>query len=249
MELDWSTFVLEIVNFLVLVWILTRFLYKPVLKVIGERKASIDEARTASERVRAEAEALRQQYEGRLGDWEREKARARSQLIEEHTAERARSMAALRIQLDQERERARVVEERRVREAIQRAEETAITQGGQFAARLLSRLTGPELEAKIIDLFLADLQKLPDDRLQAIRTNVSGGAALLKVTSAFPLTPPQHEALIGALKKLTEREVVCEFLEDKNLLAGVRISVGPWLLCADLQSELGFFAEAAHRGN
>ncbi|TAJ26819.1 MAG: ATPase [Nitrospirae bacterium] len=249
MELDWSTFVLEIVNFLVLVWILTRFLYKPVLKVIGERKASIDKALTASEQVRAEAEALRQQYESRLGDWEREKERARSQLIEELTAERARSMAALRIQLDQERERARVVEERRAREVIQRAEETAITQGGQFAARLLSRLTGPELEAKIIDLFLADLQKLPDDRLQAIQTNVSGEEALLKVTSAFPLTPPQREALLGMLKKLTGQEVVCEFLDDKSLLAGVRISVGPWLLCADLQGELGFFAEAARRGN
>lgn len=249
MELNWSTFVLEIVNFLVLVWILARFLYKPVLKAIAERKASIDTTLTASEQARAEAEALRRQYEDRRGDWEREKEAARSQLVEELTAERARSMAALRIQLDQERERVRVVEERRVHEAIQRAEEAAIAQGGQFAARLLSRLAGPELEASLIDLFLADLQKLPDDRLQAIQTTVSGGEALLKVTSAFPLTPPRREALIGALKKLTGREVVCEFLEDNKLLAGVRISVGPWLLCADLQSELGFFAEAAHRGN
>lgn len=248
MELNWSTFVLEIVNFLVLVWILARFLYKPVLNAIEERKASIDNTLTASEHARVDAEALRRQYEERVEDWEREKETARSQLVEELAAERARSMEALRAQLDQERERARVVEERRVREAIQRAEETAIAQGGQFAARLLSRLAGPELEAHIVDLLLADLQELSEDRLQAIRTGVAGEAAPLKVTSAFPLTSRQREALVGAIGKLAGREVACEFLEDTRLLAGVRLSAGPWLLCADLHGELGFFAEAARRG-
>lgn len=249
MELNWSTFVLEIVNFLILVWILTRFLYKPVLTAIAERKASIDATRLASEQARTEADALRRQYESRLEDWEREKERARSQLVEDLAAERARSMAALRLQLDQERERARVVEERRVHEAMQRAEEAAIMRGGQFVARLLSRLAGPELEANIIDLVLADLQNLSDDRLQAIRTDVAGEAALLKVTSAFPLAPAQRESLIGAIGRLAGRDMPCEFVEDKSLLAGVRISVGPWLLRADLQGEVGFFAEAFQHGH
>ncbi len=249
MELNWSTFVLEIINFLVLIWLLTRFLYKPVLKAIAERKAGIEKTLAASEQLRTEAEALRRQYESRLGDWEREKENARSRLVEELAAERTRSMAGLRTQLDRERERARVVEERRLSEAIQRAEEATITQGGQFAARLLSRLVGPELEAKIIDLLLADLQKLPDDRLQAIRTDVAGEAAPLKVTSAFPLAPAQRESLVGAIGKLAGRKIACEFVEDKSLLAGVRISIGPWLLRADLQGELGFFAEAVHHGH
>ncbi len=39
MELNWSTLLLEIVNFLVLVWILKRFLYRPVLQVIEERRS------------------------------------------------------------------------------------------------------------------------------------------------------------------------------------------------------------------
>ena len=39
MELDWTTFILEIINFLVLVWILHRFLYQPVMNVIAQRRA------------------------------------------------------------------------------------------------------------------------------------------------------------------------------------------------------------------
>ena len=37
MQLNWSTFVLEIINFLILVWVLKRFLYKPVLAAIAQR--------------------------------------------------------------------------------------------------------------------------------------------------------------------------------------------------------------------
>ena len=42
MELSWSTFFLEIINFLVLVWILKRFLYKPVMDVIARRREGIE---------------------------------------------------------------------------------------------------------------------------------------------------------------------------------------------------------------
>ena len=52
MELDWTTFILELVNFVVLVWILNRFLYRPVMNVIDQRKAAI-------QRTLAEAETTR----------------------------------------------------------------------------------------------------------------------------------------------------------------------------------------------
>ena len=41
MELNWTTFALEIVNFLALLWILKRFLYRPVLATLAERRAGI----------------------------------------------------------------------------------------------------------------------------------------------------------------------------------------------------------------
>lgn len=41
MDFDWTTFILEIINFLILIWILKHFLYRPVLKVISERRSGI----------------------------------------------------------------------------------------------------------------------------------------------------------------------------------------------------------------
>ena len=53
MAIDWTTFTLEVVNFLVLVWLLKRFLYQPVLEVLGRRQAGV--AHTLAEARRAEA--------------------------------------------------------------------------------------------------------------------------------------------------------------------------------------------------
>ena len=47
MAIDWTTFALEVVNFLVLVWLLKRFLYQPVLEVLVQRRAGV--ARTLEE--------------------------------------------------------------------------------------------------------------------------------------------------------------------------------------------------------
>ena len=43
MHLDWWTIGLQTVNFAILVWLLQRFLYKPVLRMIDARKAEIDQ--------------------------------------------------------------------------------------------------------------------------------------------------------------------------------------------------------------
>ena len=89
MTLSWPTFILEIVNFLVLVWILKRFLYRPILQAIEERKARIEKNLAAAKARQMEAEALEQQFQKRLADWENEKQKLRAEVTEEITARRA----------------------------------------------------------------------------------------------------------------------------------------------------------------
>ena len=77
MELNWTTVILEIINFLVLVWILKRFLYRPVLQVIEERRARIEATLAEAKEQQEAAERLQPQYENRLAEWQRDKQTAR----------------------------------------------------------------------------------------------------------------------------------------------------------------------------
>ena len=249
MQLDWSTFILEILNFLILIWILKRFLYKPILTMIAERKAAIEQTLATSERTQKEAQALREQYEHRQADWQREKETARAQLLEELTTERNRLMAELQASLDHERERTAAVAQQRADEMARKAEETALTHGAQFAARLLTRVAGPELERSIVVFAFEEVRDLPENRRQAIRASLPQDAVRAEVVTAYPLIPTQRAALSEILQRMIAPSLGCEYREDRSLVAGIRVSIGDWVLEANLHEELEFFAQAATHAN
>jgi F-type H+-transporting ATPase subunit b len=246
LELNWSTFVLEVINFLVLVWILKRFFYKPVLDVIARRRADIEKTLGDARALQKEAEALQAQYLQRLGDWERERQQAREQLAGDIEQQRTQRLAALQSQLEQEREKARVAEARRQSDALHKAEETALLQAAGFASRLLGKLAGPELEQRLVELLLAELSRLPDERIASLRNCCGGKPETIVVTSAWPLPEAQREQLRQALSAVMGSSLPLAFEQDSALLAGVRITIGARVLSADLQDELKSLAEFAH---
>jgi len=242
-ELDWSTFLLEIVNVLVLVWLLKRFLYRPVMTVIEERKAAIAKTVADASRLQNEANALKEQYDRRLVGWEREREKARVQLREEIAAERQRQLAELQADLEKERQQATVRERQRMKDVARQAEALALLQGSQFTALLLSRVAGPELETKIIDAMMEDWSRLPQPQVDAIRSALPANARG-KVTTAFPLEQESREALVKKVERRLDRTFEWEFVEDRNLFAGLRVSLGGWVLRGNLQDELRFFADS-----
>jgi F-type H+-transporting ATPase subunit b len=248
MEFDWTTFALEIVNFLVLVWILQRFLYKPVTNAIAARKTSIEKTLADARAVEAAAQSLKLQYENRMTDWEGEKAKARAQLEKELEAERVRLKNALQVSLEEERDRDRALEQRRVMELRRGLEEGALAEGGRFAARLLSRVACMELEERIRGLLIEDLPHLGDDELQSLRRACQQTDAKMRITSRYPLVEEQRSSIVQALSRIAANPVACEFALDSELIAGLRISIGPWVLRCNLQDELKFFAVTHHAG-
>ena len=90
-----------------------------------------------------------------------------------------------------------------------------------------------------------DLPNLPHDQMQAIRAASATIGLPMKITSAYPLDTAQRDVLCHACRTLAGRDVVCEFLEDRNLIAGLRISFGSWVLRANVQDEMSFFAESS----
>ena len=245
MELDWTTFVLEIVNFLVLIWILQRFLYEPVRHVITERQAAIESSLAEAKAAEASAEELRSQYENRLTEWESERERARVQLREEIAVERSRLLETLQADLAQERERQRVLEARRLDEERRKTEGEALAQATRFAASLFGRLAGPELSTRIVEMVREDLNRLPEETRQRLRAAFSlpDGRRTL-VMSAHRIDEDHRSALAAALEKIAGGKVSCEFTEDPTLMAGLRLQTGSWVLRANLQDELQFFADA-----
>lgn len=246
MELSWSTFLLEIINFLILLWILKHFLYKPVLDVLARRRAAIEEKIDAAERLNEDAKTLKSEYENRLAVWDHERQKARDTLAQELNEERLRQLESLKAVLAQEKEKAQVTESRQRVKVEHEIEHRALLQGAQFATQLLSQAAGPELEARLVTLLLNELSKLSHDQTIALRTQWGDSPDRISVTSAYPLSTAQQQALEEALAETTELDVTVHFEENSDLLAGLCITVGSWVLHANVKDDLRGFAEFAH---
>ncbi len=245
MGLDWSTFLLEVVNFLILVWILKRFLYAPVKAAIERRRERVEAVLAEADARRAEANRLRADYEARQQQWEQERASTRVNLEQEMGAERARRLEELEQELGRRREREDSLDERRRDEAERRSEEAALTLAAGFAAKLLSRVADQALEARLVALAVEDLASLSDDHRKALAAAAREDAGALRVLSAHVLRDAQRADLESALSRAADTEVRCRFAEDPGLIAGIRIDAGALIMRANLRDELRYFAEAA----
>lgn len=244
MAFDWTTFILEIINFLILVWVLKRFLYHPVLDVIAMRRAGVEKTLADARRIEIEAGELKQQNEQRLAQWENEREAAQARLREELAAEREHLMAALETSIAEERERRRVLDERRQHDFRRGVEEQGIAQGAAFAARLLGRAATPELEARLYTLLLEDLRGLRAEDKRAVADAAAAPGLKLKVQSAFALDADRRAELARALADAAGKTLPVEYRENPELLAGFQVSIGPWILHANLRDELKFFSGA-----
>ncbi len=246
MELNWSTFALEIFNFLVLVWILKRFLYKPVLNVITRRRETIENQLAETRQLHTDADALKERYEHRLADWEQERQKALDKLRLELEENRLRQLENLKAELAQEEEKNQVARSRQDKQLIREIEQRALQQGAEFASRLLSEAAGPELENRLFDLLLDGLSLMPADQISDLSNKWGDSPERILVTSVYPLTDEKQHQLEETLCKATGLSAPVLYEQDAKLLAGLNITIGAWVLQLNVRDELQGFMEFAH---
>ena len=83
MEINWFTVIAQIINFLILVWLLKRFLYKPVLNAIDEREKKIAAQLSDAETKKAEAQKERDVFEQKNEAFDKERAARMNKVQEE----------------------------------------------------------------------------------------------------------------------------------------------------------------------
>ena len=246
MELNWSTFLLEIFNFLVLVWILKRFLYQPVLDVIARRRAKIEDQLAEARQLHADSDALKQQYENRLSDWEQERQIALDKLQDELEDTRQQQLQKLKSEIAREEEKTQVIRSRQNKQAILEIEQQALQQAAQFASRLLAEVSGPELETRLFDLLLAELAALSAEQVNELSNKWREPPERILVSSAYPLPEDRRHRLEDILSKVAGLPSAVHYEQDTALIAGLNITIGAWVLQLNVRDELQGFIELSH---
>ena len=243
MELNGTTFLLETVNFLVLVWILKKFFYAPVKRIIAERRALIEKKLRDALKTRTEAEGLRLRYENRLKDWEQEKAGEQETFRKGLDEEKSRQMKLLEESLQKEKERWEVKDQKWITEILEKNEKEAVRQSLKFLSGLLNAFACPEIEERILELTSTAVSDPASHEAGLLRSGITGSIKEIKVQTAFVLKEDQKRKLTSSLKMALGFEPVVSYALTPELLAGIEVACGSVVLQANLRDELHAFAE------
>ncbi len=220
--MNWWTLGFQTINFLILVWLLQHFLYRPVRDIMQRRKGEIDRAYEKAAAAQAAADSARKEFEAMRADAVKTAAKITDEAREASTRERnaiveqARTDAeniarAARARIDHEREEA----ERRLRERIANL-------GVEVAAALLRQSASTNGATPILaDRALRTLEQMPREERQRMASDL--GAATLEVASAAPLSAEQAQSCIKRIAAALEREIPIQFTQDPDLIAGVEL--------------------------
>ncbi|MGI4993001.1 hypothetical protein ACRXCV_10240 [Halobacteriovorax sp. GFR7] len=240
MEFSLSTFILEVLNFLVLLWILKRLLYKPLLEIITTRQEKIKGMINESKKKLQEAKSLEQEYQSRLEKWEIEKEEKKSLLNHELNFLREEKLGEIKIELENTREKFKVQAEKAKAAEIERIEKTSLDVAYVSLSKLLEAVSCSEMEEKLINLSLSHLEK--DDTLYKKLKELKNVKELnINIKTAFSHSQDFKNNIVKVLEKKIPLQVNVNFAISEDMIAGAEFEFKEFSIKANLKEELKYF--------
>jgi len=225
MQIDWLTVAAQIVNFLVLVWLLQHFLYGPITKAMQRREARIADRLDDAEKKRKAAEEEARSYREKQEELEE----ARNELMREArdaAAEKRRTLEHdARAEID---ERKRGWLEQLAAERRSFAEDLRRRSADAFyavARRALGDLADAELEAQIVRSFMRQLDTLDDETLEKIKAAVGKDGDVV-VESRFALDSKLERQLTRAVHERFGSDLDVDYQKAEGLDVGIALVAG-----------------------
>jgi F-type H+-transporting ATPase subunit b len=224
MLIDWFTVGAQALNFIILVWLLKRFLYKPILNAVDAREKRIAAELADADAKKAEAQKERDEFQRKNEEFEQQRVALLNKATEEAKAERQRLLDDAREAADAlsaKRQEARRSAANSLNQAIRRRTQQEVF---AIARKALTDLATTSLEERMSEVFTRRLRtmdvKAKEDLGAALKT--ASEPALLR--SAFELPAAPRAAIQNALNETFSAEIHVRFETAPELVSGIELT-------------------------
>jgi F-type H+-transporting ATPase subunit b len=224
MLIDWFTVGAQALNFLVLVWLMKRYLYKPILNAIDEREKQVAAELVNADAKRTDAQKEHDEFQRKNAEFDQQRAALLSKATDDAKAERERLVDEARRAADalsSKRLEGLRSEERNLHQAIRRR-----TQQEVFAItrKALTDLATISLEERLGEVFTRRLREMDPKAKEGLRAALKAGPDPAVVSSAFELPAGQRAAIQNALNETFSDEIRIRFATAPDLISGIELT-------------------------
>jgi F-type H+-transporting ATPase subunit b len=235
MLIDWFTVGAQVLNFIVLVWLLKRFLYKPVLNAIDAREKRVAAELANAELQMTEIKKSRDELQAKGNAFDEERAALLAKAIVDAKMEAERLLGNARQVADAlttQRKAALHSETARLSGDLSRL---AAAESINIARAALKDLAGADLEARMSEVFVRRLRGIDSRTKETLGILLTSPAGKPVVTSSFELSSRDELAIRTALNETFSADILNEtcsadihlrFEASSNAIGGIELSAG-----------------------
>ena len=165
MLIDWFTVIAQVINFLILVWLLKRFLYKPILNAVDAREKKVADELKNADAKEAEAQKEKDEFKHKNEEFDQQHNALLKKAKEEAKAERQRLLDEVRKEASDLRARQQEAlrnDKQNLNKEIGRRTQQEVF---AIARKTLKDLAGVSLEERAVDVFVQRLRNLSREQL------------------------------------------------------------------------------------
>lgn len=224
MPIDWFTVIAQVLNFLVLVWLMKRFLYKPILGAIEAREAGIRQELSDADEKRDQATKEREEFRRKNEEFDRDRADLLSRATEDADSHRSALIEAARGEADQlERKRREGMEADHADLARELGRKARI-EVFAVARKALADLADESLEEKFASVFARRLRDLDAPARRAFAQALDSSRDPILVRSAFDLGEVGRALVRKVLDEAFDSDATLLYETTPDLVAGIEIT-------------------------
>ncbi|MHC4660758.1 MAG: F0F1 ATP synthase subunit B family protein [Planctomycetota bacterium] len=226
MQNTWITFSAQIVNFLVLVILLRYLLYGRILGAMKKREDGIADNIEEARKMKADAEKEAGEFREKSDELDSKRRELMTEAAEEAKMERKKLIDAARAEADEMGARWKKSVEQERDAFFHELQKRMSSQLCSVAASALTDMAGADLEAKMIDVFIDRLKKLPEDEKRGFAKSVKEAGREISVTSAFQIPDAKVSEIRELVGALADMHVNVVSRRSESIICGIEISAG-----------------------
>jgi len=223
MLIDWFTVGAQALNFLILVWLMRRFLYKPILHAIDEREKRIAAELSNADAKKAEAEKEHDEFQNKNAEFDQQRAALMSKATDEAQAERQRLLDEARKAADAlsaKRQETLRNDAHNLNQASRRAQKEVFA----IARKALTDLATTSLEERLGEVFTRRLREMDGKAKEGLGAALKTAADPAVVRSTFDVPAEQRAAIQNALNETFSAEIRVRFETAPDLISGIELT-------------------------
>jgi F-type H+-transporting ATPase subunit b len=234
MQIDWLTVIAQIVNFLLLVWLLKRFLYGPVIDAMDRREKAIADNIANAEQREASAQSTMQNYQTKYDQLEQDSTKQMQQAEADAQQQRQQLMTQARDEVKQQRGLWQHELKQEQQDYLNNLRKTSVKVIQQTGRKVLSELADTSLEQQIIKVFLKRVNTLDDTVIQTLKDSKD----VMNVVSAFELDTKTKEKITAVINTVINNSNEVTYKVSSDLICGISLQTNGYEIDWNMQSHL-----------